>query len=126
MIAGFVCASGLAQDKVEYGRYLTEEVGKCQDCHTPRLETGQLDKTKWLKGSTLDFQPINEVKGWHKTSPDLTPSGKLWARWGEAGIVKFLTSGLNPKGNAADPPMSAYKMKQADAEAIVAYLKSLQ
>jgi|SRR5450755_1899441 mono/diheme cytochrome c family protein len=125
-LAIFVIALSFGQDKVEYGRYLTVEVGKCQECHTPRLETGQPDKSKWMKGSTLDFQPINDVKGWHKTAPDLTPAGKLWTRWGEEGLAKFLTTGVNPKGNPADPPMPAYKLKQADAEAVVAYLKSLQ
>ena len=31
--------------KVERGRYLVEDVAKCQDCHTPRSETGELDKS---------------------------------------------------------------------------------
>ncbi|MCZ2146778.1 MAG: cytochrome c [Bryobacterales bacterium] len=115
-----------AEDKAAYGKYLAEEAAKCQDCHTPRLENGQLDKNKWLKGAVLDFQPINPVPGWHKTSPDITSSSRLFERWGAAGLTKFLTTGLNPRGHAADPPMPAYKLKPADAEAIVEYLKSLK
>lgn len=118
------CAWGQTE-KVERGRYLVEEVAKCQDCHTQRLETGELDKTRHLKGAILDFAPLKPVEGWHKTSPDLTPSGKLWARWGEAGLLNFMKTGLGPKGNAADPPMPAYKLSAADAEAVIAYLKSL-
>lgn len=95
-------------------------------CHTPRLESGEYDKTKWLKGWTLDFQPIGTVKGWHKTSPDLTPSGRLFDRWKAEGIIKYLQTGLNPRGAAADPPMPAYKFKEEDAKAVVEYLKSLQ
>lgn len=113
-------------DPVAYGKYLVEEVGKCQECHTPKLETGELDKSKWLQGATLDFQPTQEVKGWHKTSPDLTPKSRLWQRWGEQGLVKFLETGAGPSGHAADPPMPAYKLRPADAEAIVAYLKTLK
>ncbi len=113
-------------DKVERGKYLVEEIAKCQDCHTPRGETGQLDQSKWLKGTTLDFAPINPVPGWHKTSPDLTSGSRLFQRWGEEGLVKFLSTGKNPRGGAADPPMPAYTMKQEDAEAVVAYLKSLK
>jgi mono/diheme cytochrome c family protein len=121
------CLPASAQDeKIERGRYLAEEVGKCQECHTPRSEKGELDREKWLKGAVLNVQPINPIPGWHKTSPDLTPGSRLWERWGEAGLVKFLTTGAGPKGNAADPPMPTYKMKQEDAEAIVAYLKSLK
>lgn len=117
---------GAQSDQVGYGKYLVEEVGKCQECHTARLETGELDQTRWLKGAALDFQPTKEVKGWHKTSPDLTPGGRLWQRWGEQGIVKFLETGAGPSGHPADPPMPAYKLKPADAEAIVAYLKTLK
>lgn len=117
-----------AQDAkvVERGRYLVAEVGKCQECHSPRTDTGEFDKERWLKGAVLDFAPLKEVKGWHKTSPDITPGGKLWARWGEPAILKYLQTGLNPKGTPADPPMPAYKLAQADAEAVIAYLKTLK
>ncbi len=118
---------GLAQfDKVARGEYLVKEVAKCGECHTPKTSEGALDKEKWLKGTALDFQPMQPVKGWHKTSPDLTPGSRLWQRWAEAGLVKFLTTGLGPSGKPADPPMPMYKMTQEDAEAVVGYLKSLK
>jgi hypothetical protein len=79
-----------------------------------------------LKGTTLDFQPIAEIKGWHKTTPDITSTSRLWDRWKEEGFVKFLETGANPRGNAADPPMPAYKLAPADAQAVVDYLKSLK
>lgn len=115
-----------ASDQTERGKYLVEEVAKCQDCHTPRLPDGQFDRTKWLKGSVLGFQPIEPIKEWHKTAPDLTSSGRLWQRWKEKGIVEFLKTGLGPSGHKADPPMPTYNLKPEDAEAIVAYLKTLQ
>ncbi len=115
-----------ASDNVERGRYLVEEVAKCQMCHTPKLESGEYDKSKWLKGATLDIQPAGTIKGWHKTAPDLTSAGRLFERWKAEGLVKFLQTGLNPRGGAADPPMPAYKMKEEDAKAIVEYLKTLQ
>ncbi|MEO7142388.1 MAG: hypothetical protein ABI165_02685, partial [Bryobacteraceae bacterium] len=83
------------------------------------------DTAHTLKGAVLGIQPIKEIPGWHKTSPDLTSGSRLWTRWHDAGMLKFLTTGLNPGGHAADPPMPMYKMRQADAEAIIAYLKSL-
>lgn len=112
--------------KIEYGRYLAEEVSKCQMCHTPRNESGQLDKERWMKGTILDFAPLKPVAGWHKSAPDITSGGQLWERWGEAAMVKYLVTGLTPKGKEADPPMPAYRMKLEDAEAMVAYLKSLK
>jgi mono/diheme cytochrome c family protein len=118
----------LAQaDKAVRGKYLVEEVARCQECHTPKLPDGQFNKEKWLKGAVLNVQPIDPIKGWHKTSPDLTASGRLWqGRWGQAALVKLLSTGLGPGGNPADPPMPTYKMTQDDAEAVVEYLKTLK
>lgn len=114
------------ESPLERGKYLVEEVGKCQECHTPKNEKGELDKGKWMKGATLDFQPMTPVEGWHKTSPDLTPKGRLWQRWGEEALLKYMMTGLTPKGRPAGPPMPNYRLKEADARAVVAYLKSLQ
>ena len=118
----------LAQDKkiIESGRYLVEEVGKCQECHTPKLENGEADQTKALEGATLNFGPLKPIEKWHKNAPGLTPDGKLWDKWKEEGIRNYLITGLNPKGGKADVPMPTYKLKPADADAIIAYLKSLK
>ncbi len=129
---GIVCLAGAltlglsAETAAERGRYLVEEVAKCQECHTPRLETGELDRERWMKGAVLNFQPIQPVAGWHKTAPDLTPSGRLFKKWGEAEMVKYLITGLTPAGKPASPPMPAYKLKEEDARAMVEYLKTLK
>jgi mono/diheme cytochrome c family protein len=125
-VAASIPFASQASEQTEHGKYLVEEVAKCQGCHTPRGADGQLDREKWLKGAVLDFQPMQPAKDWHKTSPDLTPGGRLWQRWGEKGITEFLKTGLGPKGHAADPPMPAYKLKPEDAEAVVEYLKTLK
>ncbi len=118
-------AALFADDAIARGKYLVEEVARCQDCHTARLPTGELDRANWLKGAELDFAPVHEVKSWHKKSPSITGSSPLFTRWGEKGLTEFLQTAKNPRGNAADPPMPAYKLTKDDAEAIVAYLKSL-
>src|SRR5207248_5955186 len=89
-------------DKVARGKYLVEEVARCQECHTPKSADGQFDKEKWMKGALLNIQPIEPVKGWHKTSPDLTKGGRLWQRWGEQGLINFFKTGKGPSGNTAD------------------------
>ena len=40
-------------------------------------------------------------------------------------IGKFLETAKNPRGGTAGPPMPAYTLSRDDADAIVAYLKSL-
>jgi mono/diheme cytochrome c family protein len=118
-------AQAPAKETLDRGRYLVEEVAKCQDCHSPRGDNGELDRTRWMKGAVLDFAPLQPVPNWHKTSPDLTGKSRLFERWGEKALVEFMKTGLNPKGHPADPPMPAYKLTPADAEAVVAFLKSL-
>jgi mono/diheme cytochrome c family protein len=115
-----------ADDPVEWGRYLAEEVGKCNECHTPKLPDGKLDKSKWFKGAEVEVTPIHPIPNWHKTSPDLTPSGRLWKRWGEENLKKYLVTGLTPNGKPAGSPMPTYTLKPKDAEAIVEYLKTLK
>jgi mono/diheme cytochrome c family protein len=98
------------QSGVERGKYLIEEVAKCQECHTARLASGELDRARWLKGGT---------------GPDITAGGDLWIDRGEKGMLRFLETGER-HGRAAAKPMPPYKLRHDDAEAIVAYLKSLR
>jgi mono/diheme cytochrome c family protein len=109
---------------VKRGSYLVNEVGHCEDCHTPQT-AGRPDKTRWLKGSPLGVQPIAHVPGWAATAPDLTATGPLWKNWGEEGLVQFFIKGVGPDGKPAAPPMPAYTLRDQDARAIVQYLKSL-
>jgi mono/diheme cytochrome c family protein len=111
--------------KIERGKYLVEEVARCQECHTPKTETGEFDKAQWMKGATIVGVPATPVKGWHQKSPDITSTSALWARWQVEGVSKFLQTAKNPRGGSAGAPMPAYMMKAEDADAIAAYLKSL-
>jgi mono/diheme cytochrome c family protein len=122
-VAGAVIA---AQDsKLPRGKYLVEEVARCQECHTPRTEANEFDRGHWLKGATLVAAPSTPIQGWHQKSPDITSTSALWQRWGDDGMVKFLETAKNPRGGKAGPPMPAYTISHDDAEAIAAYLKSL-
>jgi mono/diheme cytochrome c family protein len=122
-----VTISTFAQDpKVERGKYLVEEVARCQECHTPKTATGEFDRAQWLKGATLNVAPITPINGWHAKSPDITSTSALWQRWGDDGFAKFLETAKNPRGGSAGAPMPAYNFKAEDASAIAAYLKSLK
>ena len=124
VVASTLTVSG-QESKVERGKYLVEEVGRCQECHTPKLDTGEFDRSKWLKGATLVGVPAAPIADWHQKSPDLTSTSALWTRWGQEGFSKFLQTAKNPRGGKAGPPMPSYMLKAEDADAIAAYLKSL-
>jgi mono/diheme cytochrome c family protein len=108
------------------GKYLTEKVAQCQECHTQRLVTGQLDRSAWLKGGTLDLSREKVPPKSSIVTPDITSGGALWKGWGERGMLQFLETARNPEGRIAAAPMPPYKLRLDDAEAIVAYLESLR
>ena len=120
VIAAMLPFAGQAQSGlVSRGKELTEQVAKCQNCHTPRTATGELDRDAWLKGSKTD------ASGKPVYIPDITAEGNLWMLWGEKGMQQFLEKGTSPAGTKPSVHMPAYKLRHDDAEAIVAYLKSL-
>jgi mono/diheme cytochrome c family protein len=121
-------AVGLARAQggdVSHGKYIVEEVARCQECHTPKTDVGEFDKSKWMKGAKLAVAPVATIQGWHATSPDITSTSMLWQRWGDDGFAKFLETSKNPRGGGAGAPMPAYMFSHDDAVAVAAYLKSL-
>ncbi len=116
---------GKPNARLERGKYIVEQVARCQECHTPTLPDGSFDKANWMKGATLVGIPAKPIEDWHQKSPDITSTSRLWERWKVEGFVNFLQTAKNPRGGPAGPPMPAYTMKAEDAEAVTAYLKSL-
>jgi mono/diheme cytochrome c family protein len=124
LVATTLTSAGQSSN-LERGKYLVEQVGRCQECHTPKADTGEFDKSRWMKGATLVGVPSTPVADWHQKSPDITSTSTLWTRWGQDGFSKFLQTAKNPRGGKAGPPMPAYMIQADDADAIAAYLKSL-
>ena len=75
-----------------------------------------------MQGSKLDFQPLHPVPGW----ADYAPSLAGLPGWTDAYVTKLLETGLKPDGTPPRPPMPPYRMTREDAEAVVAYLRSLK
>ena len=119
--SAFAVAGQAGSDLVSRGKELTEQVAKCQKCHTRRAATGQLDKGAWLRGA-----PTNPGGKSAAYAPDITAGGNVWMLWGEAGMLQFLEKGTSPAGGKPSVHMPAFKLRHDDAEAIVAYLKSLR
>jgi mono/diheme cytochrome c family protein len=103
------------------GKYVVEGVAACSDCHTPRGENGESDRSKWLAGAPVFFQPAKPVPGWPITAPRLAglPPGT------DAEIITLLTTGLWRDGKPLRLPMPRFRMTRSDAEAVSTYLRSL-
>ena len=114
-------SSGTSSAKIARGKYLVENIGMCGDCHTPHNEKGEPVKEQWLKGTELPFKPSVPMPVWADKSVNIAGL----PGWEHDAAVKFLMTGIAYNGLPARPPMPQYRYSQQDAEAIVAYLKSL-
>src|SRR3954454_1017333 len=109
---------------IRHGEYVVSSASMCGDCHTPQDDQGKPDRMRLLRGATLTIRPKKESRNWADESPDLTGSG-LAGEWSEEGMVKFLTTGVDPQGMKARPPMPAFRLNARDARAVFLYLKSV-
>jgi mono/diheme cytochrome c family protein len=106
---------------VARGKYLVESVAMCGQCHTPRDSNGNPDRTRWLQGAPLPWTPTQPDSNWPLSAPRIggTPPTD------DTGMVTLLTTGIWTTGARLRFPMPQFRMDRSDAEAVVAYLKSL-
>ena len=104
------------------GKYLVTGAGQCGDCHTPMDKKGQPIKSQALQGAPLMFKPTVPVPGWTDMSMPLVGLPTMAS---DEDAISFFTTGKHLNGKMAAPPMPQFRFNKKDAEAIVAYLKSL-
>jgi mono/diheme cytochrome c family protein len=109
-------------DLVARGRYIVEDVAKCGNCHTPYLADGELDRSRWLAGAPDPFLPAQPSSDWPINCPRIggTPPTT------DAGMITLLTTAVWIDGKPLRAPMPRFHMSRSDAEAVLAYLKSLR
>jgi mono/diheme cytochrome c family protein len=109
------------------GEYLVRSVAGCGECHTPRDTQGDLDMSRWMGGvaDRFDLAPDDDSTG-GISAPNLTPAGL--ATWSDDEIKGAFLDGLARDGSSLFPLMPYYayhNMTDADADAIITYLRSL-
>lgn len=120
--AGNKAANQGSESAVSRGQYIVEGIARCGQCHTPRDSNGAGDRSHWLEGAPVWLKSAEPVEDWPLQAPRIagTPPGT------DAEMVKLLTTGIWKDGKYLRPPMPQFRMKPQDAEAVVAYLKSLK
>jgi mono/diheme cytochrome c family protein len=110
-----------ASPDVARGKYVVEGVAMCGQCHTPRDSNGDPDRTRWLQGAPVRWLPATPDSNWPINASRIggTPPAS------DTDMIKLLMTGTWTNGNRLRAPMPQFRMDRTDAEAVVAYLKSL-
>jgi mono/diheme cytochrome c family protein len=108
-------------NRIARGRYIVEGVAMCGMCHTPRNDSGDLDHARSLDGAAVWLLPAHPTGNWPLKAPRIagTPPAS------DDDMVRLLTTGIWTDGTRLRPPMPQFRMSREDAEAVVAYLRSL-
>lgn len=110
-----------AETQAGRGRYLVEEVAKCTECHTPRDSENQLDRSRWLQGASIWIEPVRPISNWAQFAPPLAGLPSL----SDEQMERVLEKGESASGREIQPPMHLYHLNHGDAQAVIAYLRSL-
>jgi mono/diheme cytochrome c family protein len=100
----------------ERGRYISEALAHCGECHTPRTALGGMDTARWLGGAP---NPSGQGR-----IPNITPA-KLG--WTGPDIVQYLTTGFTPEYDSVGGHMvhvveNMARLPEADRQAVSEYL----
>lgn len=114
-----------ADPKVERGKYIVTICG-CNDCHTPGTLFGAPDFDRQLSGSEVGWSGP-----WGTSyARNLTPDKETGlGAWSDQDIKTAFRTGRRPDGRVLNPPMpwQMYTaMNDKDADAVVAFLRSLK
>lgn len=132
-LMAFSARSSVAQDNkaasvstsgggdVARGKYIVEDVAMCGTCHTPRKADGSLDRSRWLAGAPVPYLPAQPTNDWPILAPRLAGNPPAT----NAGMITLLTTAVWTTGKPLRDPMPKFHMTKADAEAVLAYLRSL-
>jgi mono/diheme cytochrome c family protein len=122
--AGSLCAQPAPDAQIQRGKYLVENVAMCGECHTPRDDKGQFDRSQWLQGNLLDIKPDHPTAS-RPFAAVAVPIAGLPGFTDEQ-AVRFLETGVDVSNKQAMWPMPQFRFNHDDALAVAAYLRSLK
>ena len=107
----------------EYGSYLSQHVGLCAECHTPRGGIRSTpDKSRLFAGMA------KPPKGFPANPSNLTPDATGIAKWSEGDFLQTIHSGVTPDGDHLHPFMpwrQNRRMTDDDLRAIYRFLRTV-
>ena len=105
------------------GKYLTEVVGHCGACHSPRTWFSIVKNKSDLSGRGESFKNAKD------SAPNITSAEKIGiGLWSESDIIFYLQTGIKPDGDFANEDMQSIivdgtsHLSKKDLKAIATYL----
>jgi mono/diheme cytochrome c family protein len=108
--------------QLERGAYIVEHLSRCVQCHTPRDDDGNLILTRMLSGAPIPVRSPFPGQPWAFAAPNI----RGLVGYTEEEGIRLLTEGITRNGTPPRLPMQQFGMNREDAQAVVAYLKSLK
>src|SRR5262249_53231355 len=105
---------------VAQGEYLANRVAMCVQCHSPRDERGNVLMSERFRGAALPAP----CRSPNNPSASRAPTIAGLPVFTAAKIITLRTGGHAGARNPPQPPMPPFRMSRADAQAIVAYLRT--
>jgi mono/diheme cytochrome c family protein len=118
----FLQDRGSGGEPLQRGAYIVNEVAMCVQCHTPRTPSGELIRQRLLQGAPVPLESPWAGRRWAIRAPHIAGL----PGFSGPDMVHLLTTGSRPDGRKPDPPMPSFRLTKQDAEAVVAYLRSLK
>ena len=106
---------------VEHGRYLSEQVAMCVECHSGRDAHGVILDSRRYLGAPVPFAPP-----WSADWAPRAPRNRGLPGYDDAQALRLLTEGsIGRDGKQLRAPMPRFHMTHQDAADVIAFLRSL-
>ena len=115
--------------RLERGRYLTQAVAGCMDCHSPHDWTQhEAPIPSGMEFAGQDFSFFKGLPG-HLVAPNLTPDAETGTgNWSDDTLARAIREGIGHDGRALFPMMpyqNFRSMPDEDLASVIVYLRSL-
>ena len=102
------------------GEYLANSVAMCVQCHSGRDERGEIIEAEKFRGAAIPAASALPAKKFAYRAPAIAGLPGMT----DEEVILLLTTGRGGTRPPPQPPMPPFRMARADAEAIVAYLRT--
>jgi mono/diheme cytochrome c family protein len=112
-----------APAQIQRGKYLTRSVAMCVQCHSPRDEEFNVIEARIFEGAPVPVSvPVQmQYANWAGEAPNI----RGLITYTDDQAIRLLTTGIARNGAPPRPPMPPFRLTREDADAVVAYLRSL-